>query len=413
MVSQQMVIVGGGQAGARAAQTLRAQGWRGGVAIVSKEEHLPYERPPLSKDVLLSGRSLQDCLIHPPEFYTQHAIKLHLATEAVMIDRQARRLLLSTGEGLPYHRLLLAMGATPRKLSVPGTETTNIIYLRTMADAMCISNHLQAVPRCVVIGGGLIGLEVAASARGLGCEVCVVEATAYLVGRAVPKEMADRLHARHVEAGVQIILGAQVERIERSNMETHVYLNGGIRLRCDVVIVGIGAVPITELASESGLAVDDGVLVDSTLRTEDPAIHAAGDACRYLDPALKQFVRQENWKNAEEQGRVAARNMLGAQESYTATPWFWSDQFELTLQVAGVPSLGTWTVERRLGSDSFVVFHMLEDGRIAGVSSLGVGNAAARDVRLGQLFMQQQLRPDPVALRETKNLKSILQPAVQ
>jgi 3-phenylpropionate/trans-cinnamate dioxygenase ferredoxin reductase subunit len=174
MVSQQMVIVGGGQAGARAAQTLRAQGWRGGVAIVSKEEHLPYERPPLSKDVLLSGRSLQDCLIHPPEFYTQHAIKLHLATEAVMIDRQARRLLLSTAEGLPYHRLLLAMGATPRKLSVPGTETTNIIYLRTMADAMCISNHLQAVPRCVVIGGGLIGLEVAASARGLGCEVCVV-----------------------------------------------------------------------------------------------------------------------------------------------------------------------------------------------------------------------------------------------
>jgi 3-phenylpropionate/trans-cinnamate dioxygenase ferredoxin reductase subunit len=305
------------------------------------------------------------------------------------------------------------MGATPRKLSVPGTETTNIIYLRTMADAMCISNHLQAVPRCVVIGGGLIGLEVAASARGLGCEVCVVEATAYLVGRAVPKEMADRLHARHVEAGVQIILGAQVERIERSNMETHVYLNGGIRLRCDVVIVGIGAVPITELASESGLAVDDGVLVDSTLRTEDPAIHAAGDACRYLDPALKRFVRQENWKNAEEQGRVAACNMLGAQESYTATSWFWSDQYELTLQVAGVPSLGTWTVERRLGSDSFVVFHMLEDGRIAGVSSLGVGNAAARDVRLGQVFMQQQLRPDPVALRETKNLKSILQPAVQ
>jgi 3-phenylpropionate/trans-cinnamate dioxygenase ferredoxin reductase subunit len=328
-----------------------------------------------------------------------------------MIDRPAQRLLLSTGEELPYHRLLLAMGAKPRRLSIPGAETSNIVYLRTASDAMDLSERLSPRARCVIVGGGLIGLEVAASARSLGCDVCVVEAAPQLLTRSVPKDMSARLHGRHIEAGVRFYLGAQVERIEKSGAETSVHLLGGVQLSCDVVIAGIGAAPNTELASKSGLPVEDGVLVDSTLQTEDSAIYAAGDACRYLDPTLKSYVRQESWKNAEEQGRLAACNMLGAQEVYATTPWFWSHQYELMLQVAGAPSLGTWSVERRLDGDSLMLFHMFEDGRVAGVSSVAVGTAAAKDIRLAQMFIERQIKPDPVTLGQSRNLKSLLQVA--
>ena len=411
-MSKQMLIVGGGQAGARAAQTLRSKGWQDQITIICKEDHLPYERPPLSKDVLLNGRKTQDCLVHQPDFYVEQGINLHLATEVLRIDRLAHRVELSTGEELPYHRLLLAMGAKPRRLSTPGAERSNVVYLRTAADAMNLSQRLSPGVRCVIIGGGLIGLEVAASARGLGCDVCVVEAAPQLLTRAVPKQLSARLHARHTEAGVKFYLAAQVARLEGSGAETMVKLTDGAQLGCDIVIAGIGASPNTELASECGLSVEDGVLVDPTLQTEDPAIYVAGDACRYFDPVLNSYVRQETWKSAEEQGRLAAGNMLGAHEPYSATPWFWSHQYELTLQVAGAPARGTRTVERPGDGDSLILFHLFEDGRVAGVSSVAIGTAASKDMRIGQMLIEQQIKPDPVALVESKNLKSFLQTAV-
>ncbi len=410
-MSKQMLIVGGGQAGARAAQTLREKGWQGEITILCKEDHLPYERPPLSKDVLLHGRKTQDCLVHQPEFYVEQGIALRLSTEVVTIDRLAHRVCLNTGEELSYHRLLLATGAAPRRLSTPGAETANIVYLRTATDAINLSQRLLPGSRCVVIGGGLIGLEVAASARSLGCEVCVVEASPQLLTRSVPQEISAKLHARHTEAGVSFYLATQVERIAGSGNETTVHLTGGVKLNCDIVITGIGATPNTALANKSGLAVKDGVLADITLKTEDPAIYVAGDACRYFDPVLKSYVRQESWKNAEEQGRLAAHNMLGAAEAYTATPWFWSHQYELTLQVSGVPSMGTRSVERRLDSDSLMLFHLLEDGRVAGVSSISIGTTASKDMRIGQMFIEQQIKPDPEFLAQSRNIKSLLQVA--
>jgi 3-phenylpropionate/trans-cinnamate dioxygenase ferredoxin reductase component len=403
-----MVIVGAGQTGGRAALALRESGYGGRVVLVGEEASPPYERPPLSKGFLTGERAPAEFTFASAEVLGEAGIEFRPSCRVEAVDRAGRTVRLGNGERLRYAKLLLATGRKARRLPLASGAADRVRYLRDLADAHRLKELLKGRPRVLIVGGGFVGLEVAASAVALACEPTVVELAPRLLSRAVPAPIAAFLQARHERAGVKILLGAGIERIEAVATEARVTLGDGRVLAADLVLVGIGAVPRTELAESAGLAVDDGIVVDATLATSDPDIYAAGDVCAFPLASAAGLARLESWKNADAQGTLAARNMLGAGEAYADVPWFWSDQYELTLQIAGFPEAAVKVVERDVGPDARLLFHLGADGRLVGVS--GVGPAAlARDLRVAQLMIERGVSLDPVALADPAvKLKGLL-----
>jgi 3-phenylpropionate/trans-cinnamate dioxygenase ferredoxin reductase subunit len=327
----------------------------------------------------------------------------------VAIDRPARLVRLQDGRDIPYERLLLATGARARRLAVPGAE--HALYLRSFSDALALRVCLEPGARLVVIGGGFIGLEVAASAVERGASVTVIEALPRLLSRGVPAAISERVRARHEGAGgVAFHLGAGVERIEAAGADLRIALTSGTRLACDAVVAGIGAVPETSLAERAGLALENGIAVDATLATSDPDIFAAGDCCSFPHPLYGgRRIRLEAWRNAQDQGAAAARGLLGTGDAYAAVPWFWSDQYDETLQIAGLPDAGSTTVERDAGHGARLFFHLAEDGRLVAASGVGENSAIARDIRLAEMLIAARAAPDPARLADPAvKLKSLL-----
>ena len=403
-----MVIVGGGHTGGRAAHALREAGWKGPVTVVSAEPGLPYERPPLSKGLLTGEKALADFTLYDDDAWGRLEIDHLVGVTVAGIRRGHREVALADGRAIPYERLLLATGAEPRRLAVPGADLAGVMVLRDLTDSEALRDRLAPGHRLVIIGGGFIGLEVAASAVGLGAAVTVLEAAPRLMARGVPVPIEQRMRARHAAAGVDIRLGAKVAELTGSGAVTGVRLADGTEIAADTVLVAIGVTPRVKLAEDAGLAVDNGIVVDRTLRTEDPAIFAAGDACAFVHDLAGRHVRLESWKNAEDQGPVAARNMLGAAETASAVPWMWSDQYELTIQVAGFPDLAATTVERP-GDEALILFHLAGDGRLVAASGVGPNGAIGRVIRLGQMMIERGLYPDPVALADPGvNLKTLM-----
>lgn len=401
-----MVIVGGGLAGARAGAELREAGFDGPITLIASEPYAPYDRPPLSKAVLLKEKSPDDCALFGDAFFADHAIDLKLAASVVEIDRVARAVLLDNGEHIGYSRLLIATGASPRMLSVPGSELSGVVTLRTVGDARDLAARLHHGQHVAIIGGGFIGLEVAASAIAAGCGVTVIEAGEHLLMRAVPQEIAARIEARHRDAGVQFRFGARLAAIAGASAAEEVRLADGEVIRCDTVVVGIGAAPRTALAQAAGLDVADGIVVDDRLCTSDSAIFAAGDACSFPHALYGCRVRLECWKNAEDQGRIAARNMLGENLRYREVPWFWSDQYELSIQIAGLPAFASEVVVRET-SDALLLFHLSADGSL--IAASGVGRAVGRDIRIAQMLIGRNARISAEELADPSvKLKSLL-----
>jgi 3-phenylpropionate/trans-cinnamate dioxygenase ferredoxin reductase subunit len=284
-----------------------------------------------------------------------------------------------------------------------------VVVLRDVIDSEALRARLGPGRRLVVIGGGFIGLEGAASAVALGAAVTVVEAAPRLMTRGVPAAIEARMRTRHAAAGVDLRLGRQVAAILGADKVTGVRLDDGSEITADTVLVAVGVTPRIELARAAGLPVDNGIVVDRTLRTEDPAVFAAGDACAFVHDLLGRHVRLESWKNAEDQGPVAARNMLGGAETASTVPWMWSDQYELTIQVAGFPDAGSRTVARPLDGEALVLFHLGEDGRLVAASGVGPNAAIGRVIRLGQMMIERGLYPDPAALADPSvNLKTLM-----
>ncbi len=401
-----MVIVGAGLAGARASAELREAGFDGPITLIAGEPHAPYDRPPLSKAVLLKEKAPGDCALFGATFFSDHAIDLKLATDAAVIDRAGHAVQLDNGERIGYSRLLLATGASPRTLDVSGSTLPGVVTLRTVDDARHLATRITSGQRIAIVGGGFIGLEVAASAVAAGCAVTVIEAGKRLLMRAVPQEIAARIEARHRNAGVQFRFGAQVAAIAGTDAAEEVCLAGGEAIRCDTVVVGIGAAPRTALALAAGLDVADGIVVDDRLRTSDPDIFAAGDVCSFPHALYGRRVRLECWKNADDQGRVAARNMLGEDLRYREVPWFWSDQYELSIQIAGLPAFGSEVVVRDTG-DALLLFHLSADGALVGAS--GVGRAVGRDIRIAQMLIGRNARVSAGELADPSvKLKTLL-----
>jgi 3-phenylpropionate/trans-cinnamate dioxygenase ferredoxin reductase subunit len=404
-----MVIVGAGHTGGRAAHALREAGWKGPVTVISAEPGLPYERPPLSKGMLTGEKALADFVLYDEEAWRRLDIRHVAGASVAEIRRGAREVVLADGRTIPYERLLLATGAEPRRLPLPGATLPGVVVLRDLIDSEALRARLAPGRRLVIIGGGFIGLEVAASAVALGAAVTVIENGPRLMARGVPAAIEARMRARHAAAGVDLRLGAQVAAILGEGGVTGVRLDDGTEIAADTVLVAVGVVPRVDLARAAGLSVDNGIVVDRTLRTEDPAVFAAGDACAFVHDLLGRHIRLESWKNAEDQGPVAARNMLGAVETASTVPWMWSDQYELTIQVAGFPDAGSHTVERPLDGDALVLFHLAGDGRLVAASGIGPNAAIGRVIRLGQMMIERGLHPDPAALADPAvNLKTLM-----
>jgi 3-phenylpropionate/trans-cinnamate dioxygenase ferredoxin reductase subunit len=403
-----VVIIGAGHTGAQAAKTLRREGWRGAITLIGAETELPYQRPPLSKEILTGVKTLSDCGLFEPSFLALHQIELRAGTRAVAIDPKKQEIFLEDGGGLRYGCLLLATGAEPRRLTVPEIGFGNILYLRSAADARGLADIVRSGRRLIIIGGGFIGLEVAASAASRGCGVTVIEVGSRLVMRSLPGEIERLLAARHRAAGVTFYFNRQAVGIRWTRGAVEVDLDDGTQLHGDAVVAAVGVTPRVELASSAGLAIDNGIAVDATLRSSDPNIFAAGDASSFPHRLFGSRIRLECWKNAEEQGEIAARNMLGAGEEYGAVPWLWSDQYELSVQVAGLPAATGWLVPRAV-EGGLLVFHLAGDGRLVCTSGVGSAGTIGRDVRVAQLMIERGMRPRPEALADsTVRLKSLL-----
>lgn len=404
-----MVIIGAGECGTRAAFALREAGYAGAVTLVGEEPHLPYERPPLSKAAMVSEEHPAPVTVANRERLAEQAITLVGSTAAERIDRAGRTVHLAGGSTLAYDKLLIATGAAPRRLVLPGAEG-GCVTLRTFDDASAIRAGLQPGRRLAIIGGGFIGLELAASARRRGAVVTVIEAQPRILMRGVPEEIAAVVHKAHAKAGVDLRCGTTIRSGETIGKTTVLTLGDGNTIEADLVVAGIGAVPTTGLAEAAGLAVDNGIAVDAELRTSDENIFAAGDCCSFpLGLYGGRRVRLEAWRNAQEQGALAARNMLGGSETHAAVPWFWSDQYDLTLQIAGLSDEGRGTVRRELGDGAFLLFHLGGDGRLVAASGIGRGNAVARDIRLAEMLIARSARPKPADLAAPEvKLKALL-----
>lgn len=322
-----IVVIGAGLAGASAVDELREQGYDGGVTLIGAEHHLPYERPPLSKGVLLGSEEVDSVFVHDRQWYQDRRVDLRLGVEVTAIDRD-RRVLLVDGEELGYDRLILATGSSPRRLPALEESDLPVLYLRTVDDAVALKAALSG--RVLIVGAGWIGLEVAAAARRAGAEVTVVENARWPLLGVLGEELAPLFARLHRDHGVDLRLETAIADIRGSE----VLLSDGARLRPDLVVAGIGAGPNDALAAASGLATDNGVLVDARLATADPAVFAAGDVANQDHPSLGR-IRVEHWDNAIEQGRHAARSALGHTEPYHRQPYFFSDQYDLGMEYLG------------------------------------------------------------------------------
>jgi 3-phenylpropionate/trans-cinnamate dioxygenase ferredoxin reductase component len=406
-----IVIIGGGQAGGRLAQLLSAEADRFDVTLVCREPHPPYERPPLSKGILLGNTSFEACLLWPESDPAWARVERRTGVAAEAVDRATKTVRLLSGERLAYDVLVLATGSTPRRLVCPGSDLDEIYHLRNIDDALAIAERFAPEKRLVVVGGGFIGLEIAACARARKLDVTVVEASDRVLGRVVPTEVASLLAKRHEVEGVAFKMGTMVERFigNGRGAVSAVELSSGEILPCHIAVVGIGARAETDLAVAAGLDVGVGVRVDASLRSSDPAIFACGDIATFWHPLFDQHVRVEAWHNAEEHARVAASVIRGEHAACDAVPWFWSDQYDLSLQIAGLPHLGSSAITRTLNDGAVILFHLGPTGRILGATGLGRAESIGRDVRLARELIAAQIHPFPAGLCDASTrLKSML-----
>ena len=331
-----ILIIGGGQAGAQAIDTLRREGYGGRLVLIGDEPELPYQRPPLSKKYLSGEMAADRLLFRHRSFYDEHRIELKLGKRAVRLDAAARQVELADGEILTYDRLLLCLGAASRRLTCPGTDLPGVHYLRDLADVTPIQAGFKPQARVVIVGGGYIGLETAATCRKMDCEVTVLEMADRIMNRVVAPCVSQYFAREHRTHGVNIICDMRVVRLEGRGRVERVVCADGSSHAADLVIVGVGAVPTTELASAAGLACDDGIVVDEYCRTSDAAIYAAGDCTNHPSPRFGRRVRLESVDNAFEQAKSAALNLQGREAAHDRVPWFWSDQFDNKLLIVGL-----------------------------------------------------------------------------
>ncbi|WP_137971258.1 NAD(P)/FAD-dependent oxidoreductase [Pseudomonas sp. F(2018)] len=402
------IIIGAGHAGGELAIALRNEGWKGRILLLGEEAHLPYHRPPLSKAYLAGSVEKSSLSIRPQLAYDKANVEFFGGVRVLRIDRANKRLELADGKQLAYDKLAIATGGRPRPLSVPNAAAAercaNFHYLRTLDDVELIRAQMAAGKRLAIVGGGYIGLEVAAAAVAQGLQVTVLEALPRVLQRVTAAELSAYYERKHREAGVDIRTNVQVADLEvTGEAVSAVICADGSRLETDLVVVGIGLIANTELAAEAGLEVDNGILVNEYAQTSDPDIHAAGDCTNHPNPLLGRRLRLESVPNALEQSRVAAAGMAGKLKAYASVPWFWSDQYELKLKMVGLSEGFERLVLRgEPQTNSFSAFY-LKDGKVLAADTVNRPQdfiAAKRLVAEGIAVTAEQLADDSRPLKE-------------
>ena len=403
-MTESFVIVGGGLAGATAAQVLREERFDGRIVLLGDEPERPYERPPLSKGYLQGSSPREKVFVHEAGWYAEHDVELRLATPVTRLDRDAQRVVLRWGESVGYDRLLIATGSTPRRLLVPGADRHDVRYLRTLQDCERLRAAFQYARRIVVIGGGWIGLETAAAARTADLEVTVVDPGEQPLLRVLGPELSPVFADLHRQHGVELRLNTSVVSLTGdSGAATAVHLSDGSSVAADLVVAGIGVTPNIQLAATGGLAVSDGIDVDEHLRTSDPDVFAAGDVAAALHPRWGRRIRVEHWANARHQGRAAALNMLGRDCVHDRLPYFFTDQYDLGMEYTGHAAgydrvVVRGDVERR----EFIAFWTRAGTVLAGmnVNLWDVGEDVSELIRSGRTVDPQRLTDPEVPLQE-------------
>ena len=366
---QTHIIVGASLAGAKAAETLRQEGFDGHVVLVGTEEIRPYERPPLSKDYLRGEVGREKVYVHDESFYSEHDIELRLGTTAVDVNTSSSEVTLDDGERLRYDRLLLATGSEPRRLAIPGGELDGVLYLRSLDDSDALRERLDRGGAVVVIGAGWIGAEVAASARQRGLEVTVIEPASVPLERVLGAEVGAVYRDIHTDNGVRMLMGTGVEAFDGDKAVRRVRASDGSLLECDFVVVGVGVQPRVQVAAQAGIDVDNGILVDEHLQTSAPGVFAAGDVANAHHPFYDERIRVEHWANALHQGPAAARSMLGHAVPYDRLPYFFSDQYDVGMEYSGFAREWDRIVFRGDPANrEFIAFWISNDRVVAGMN---------------------------------------------
>jgi NADPH-dependent 2,4-dienoyl-CoA reductase/sulfur reductase-like enzyme len=402
---QTVVIAGAGLAGAKAAETLREDGFDGRIVLLGAEHVRPYERPPLSKDYLRGEAGHEKVFVHDEGFYDAHAIELRTGEAVASIDTAGGAVVLADRERLPYDRLLLATGTRPRRLTLPGAKLDGVCELRTLADSDALRERLRAARRVAIVGGGWIGCEVAASARSMGVDVTLLEPLELPLQRVLGPQLGAFYRDLHAGHGVRLLLGEGVAAFEGKpgGAVSAVRTAGGTRIPCDFAVVGVGVIARDEIADRAGIETADGILVDECLATSAPGVFAAGDVARAHHPLLGRSVRVEHWANALHQGAAAARNMLGAGVAYERLPYFFSDQYDVGMEYTG--HAAEWddvVIRGDLGAREFIAF-WLRDGRVLAGMNVNVWDVTADIqalIRSGEPVDGARLADPAVALAE-------------
>jgi len=395
-----MVIIGGGMAAARACINLRASDYQGPITLISEEALLPYDRPPLSKASIMEEGEPQPIWLLEPDIVASLKVDSKLGVAVSKIDRAAKRVVLTDGSDVAYDKLLIATGAKPRSLG------PHALTLRDHKDTLELRKRFVPDKNVVIVGGGFIGLELASSAAKRGCKVTVIEAQPRILMRGVPEAIAKIIHERHVAAGVEMLTGTAIETINAHSVK----LKDGREIPADTIIAGIGASPEVWLAQEAGLTIENGIACNAQMQTSDPDIYAAGDCCSFVHEQMGgRRIRLEAWRSAQEQAATAVANMLGGSKAHVSVPWFWSDQYDLGLQITGMADMGPRTVTRIVSNDALILFHVAENGTLMGASGIGPGNSIARDIKLAEMMIAKQMKPAPDALADPNvQLKALL-----
>ena len=396
-MAETIIVIGAGHGGAQIVESLRSGGFDGTLIMIGDEAHKPYDRPATSKELLSGGIEMERVFLKREQFYIDKHIDLRLGTTVTAIDRYARTVTLANGESLGYDKLVIATGARARRITVPGADLDGVFYLRSLADSQAIGARLGPDKNLAIIGGGYVGLEVAASATKLGCKVAVIEMLERLLARVAGAEIADFYAESHRAAGVDLHFGVMIEGFVGEGSVRAVRLTDGTEIPADAVVVGIGAVPNTELAVAAGLAVENGIVVDDCGRTTDPAIFAVGDATNHPNELLGKRLRLESVPAAMGQARAAASAILGNPKPFHELPWFWSDQYDIKLQIAGMSEIGDQVVLRGNPADRRFAAFYLRRGKIVAVNSVN----SAKDFMGGKKLIVEGRVPDLAKLADT------------
>lgn len=395
-----VVVIGGGQAAGWVVKTLRDEGFAGRIVMIADEAHLPYERPALSKAVLAGEADIATVRVMQPDAFGALDVEAWQPERAASIDRARRVVRTASGREIEYDRLVIATGGAPRRLPDAIVGTAHLHYLRTLDEALALGEKLRASRRVLVIGGGWIGLEVAATARKLGVDALVVEGAPRLCARSVPGAVSDFLLDLHRANGVDVRLNASLASLDAhpdDARRVRATLAGGGVVDADFAVAGIGLALNTSLATEAGLHVDDGIVVDEYGATSDPAIFACGDVANHPNAWLKRRVRLESWANAQNQAIAAAKAVLGVRAPYAEIPWFWSDQYDVNLQILGdLPADARCIVRGELAAKRATLF-FVADGALRGVIAIN----ATRELKLARKWMNQGRAIDVAALADT------------